>query len=242
MVVDAAQDMASDVGDEPLMLAQRSMAIVSPDRAAGARLAISRGAQVIVMDDGFQNPGLKKDLSFVVVDAAKGFGNGCLIPAGPLRERIEDGLSRAQAVIAMGQGFVSLPTDKPLLRAELVPVAEDAARLKGQRVVAFAGIGEPKKFFATLEACGALVEWTKAFPDHYAYSEEDIHDLKEMAQRFDAIPVTTEKDFLRLSPSLRLGIHTLRVVAQFEADSVKLVEQFIDTCLKQFQPPPHAQH
>ena len=242
MVVDASQDMASDVGDEPLMLAQRSMAIVSPDRAAGARLAISRGAQVIVMDDGFQNPGLKKDLSFVVVDAAKGFGNGCLIPAGPLRERIEDGLSRAQAVIAMGQGFVSLPIDKPLLRAELVPVAEDAARLKGQRVVAFAGIGEPKKFFATLEACGALVEWTKAFPDHYLYTEEDIHDLKEMAQRFDAIPVTTEKDFLRLSPSLRSGIHTLRVVAQFEADSVKLVEQSIDTCLKQFKPPHHAQH
>src|SRR6185295_19279977 len=121
MVVDAAQDSATDVGDEPLMLAQRAMAIVSPDRPAGARLAISRGAQVIVMDDGFQNPSLKKNLSFVVVDAAKGFGNGCIIPAGPLRERIEDGLARAQAVIAMGEGGVVLPVSRPLLRGDLLP-------------------------------------------------------------------------------------------------------------------------
>jgi len=242
MVVDAAQDSAADVGDEPLMLAQRAMAIVSPDRPAGARLAISRGAQVIVMDDGFQNPSLKKDLSFVVVDAAKGFGNGCIIPAGPLRERIEDGLARAQAVIAMGEGHVSLPVDTALLHAELVPLAEDAARLKGQRVLAFAGIGDPKKFFATLEACGAIVEWRKEFPDHYAYNEEDIGDLKEMAQRYDAIPVTTEKDYLRLQPSLRSGINTLRVVAQFDPQSTLLIDQFIDKCLTQFQPPPHAKH
>jgi tetraacyldisaccharide 4'-kinase len=135
-----------------------------------------------------------------------------------------------------------LPVDKPLLRAELVPLAEDAARFKDQRVVAFAGIGDPKRFFATLEACGAHVEWTKEFPDHYAYNEEDIGDLKETAQRFDAIPVTTEKDFLRLSPSLRSGINMLRVVAQFEADSMRLVEQSIDRCLKQFQPPHHTKH
>ena len=242
MVVDAKEDTAADVGDEPLMLAQRAMAIVSPDRPAGARLAISRGAQVIVMDDGFQNPGLKKDLSFVVVDAAKGFGNGCLIPAGPLRERVEDGLSRAAAVIAMGEGYVTLPVDKPLLRASLVPLAEDAAQLKGQRVVAFAGIGEPKKFFATLEACGAIIEVQKEFPDHYAYSEEDIGDLRETAQRYGAIAVTTEKDFLRLSPALREGIGTLRVVAQFDSDSQRLMDQFIDKCLTQFQPPRHDQH
>ncbi|MCE9521119.1 MAG: tetraacyldisaccharide 4'-kinase [Alphaproteobacteria bacterium] len=242
MIVDASQDSAKDVGDEPLMLAQRAMAVVSPDRPAGARLAISRGAQVVVMDDGFQNPGLKKDLSFVVVDAAKGFGNGCLIPAGPLRERIEDGLARAQGVIAMGEGHIALPVDTALLRATLVPMAEDAARLKGQRVLAFAGIGDPKKFFATLEACGADVVSSKAFADHYAYSEEDLGDLKEAAQRHDAIPVTTEKDFLRLAPAHRTGITALRVVAQFEPDSARLLEQLIDKCLTQFQPPLHAKH
>ena len=242
MVVDAKEDTAADVGDEPLMLAQRAMAIVSPDRPAGARLAISRGAQVIVMDDGFQNPGLAKDLSFVVVDAAKGFGNGCLIPAGPLRERVEDGLARAEAVIATGEGHVSLPVDKPMLRAGLVPLAEDAARFKDKRVVAFAGIGEPKKFFATLEACGAIIEASKGFADHHAYSDEDIADLKETAQRFDAVLVTTEKDYLRMLPSLREGISALRVVAQFEPESLRLIDQFIDKCLTRFQPPQHAQH
>jgi len=242
MVVDAAEDTASDVGDEPLMLAQHAMAIVSPDRPAGARLAISRGAQVIVMDDGFQNPSLSKDLSFVVVDAAKGFGNGCLIPAGPLRERVEDGLARAQAVIAMGEGGVSLPVSLPLLRADLVPRAEDAAALKDQRVLAFAGIGDPKKFFATLEACGAIIETAKEYPDHYAYSDDDIADLKETAQRFDALPVTTEKDFLRLEPGLRTGIRALRVAARFDPDSGRQIDQLIDQCLTQFPPPPLVKH
>jgi tetraacyldisaccharide 4'-kinase len=142
----------------------------------------------------------------------------------------------------MGEGYVTLPVDKPLLRASLVPLAEDAARLKGQRVVAFAGIGEPKKFFATLEACGAIIEVQKEFPDHYAYSEEDIGDLRETAQRYGAIAVTTEKDFLRLSPALREGIGTLRVVAQFDVDSQRLMDQFIAKCLTQFQPPRHDQH
>ena len=182
MVVDAAQDTAADVGDEPLMLAQHAMTIVSPDRPAGARLGVSRQAQVIVMDDGFQNPSLTKDLSFIVVDAARGFGNGCIIPAGPLRERIEDGLARAAAVIAMGDGDVALPTTKPILRARLVPLPDERARLKDKRVVAFAGIGDPQKFFDTVEACGAIVEATRDYPDHHAYSDEELADLRQQQQ------------------------------------------------------------
>jgi tetraacyldisaccharide 4'-kinase len=242
MVVDANEDTAEHVGDEPLMLAQHAMTVVTPDRPAGARLAISRGAQVLVMDDGFQNPSLMKDLSFVVVDAAKGFGNGCLIPAGPLRERIEDGLGRAAAVIAMGDGHVLLPVDKPLLKAHLVPLPAERERFKGKRVLAFAGIGEPKKFFATVEACGAIIEGTRDYPDHHAYTDDDLADLRETALRFDAQLVTTEKDFLRLHPDDREGIDVLKVTAQFDADSSPIIDQFIDTCLTHYLPPGLVKH
>lgn len=242
MVVDAAEDTATEVGDEPLMLAQHAMTVVSPDRPAGARLAVSRGAQVIVMDDGFQNPSLAKDLSFVVVDAAKGFGNGCLIPAGPLRERIEDGLARAAAVISMGEGHVVLPVEKPLLKAQLLPLEEERARLAGKPVVAFAGIGQPKKFFATVESCGAVIEATREYPDHHVYSVEDLAELREAAARYDAALLTTEKDFLRLDPADRAGVSMLKVAAQFDRDSLSLIDQFIEQCLKQFQPPALVKH
>jgi tetraacyldisaccharide 4'-kinase len=234
MVVDASEDTAAEVGDEPLMLAQHALTIVTPDRPAGARLAVSRGAQVIVMDDGYQNPSLAKDLSLVVIDAAKGFGNGCLIPAGPLRERIEDGLARAAAVIVMGEGHVLLPVDKPLLKAHLLPLPEERVRLKGQRVVAFAGIAHPEKFFATVQDCGTIIEATRSFADHYAYSEDDLSDLRETALRYDAIALTTEKDLLRIHPEARAGFSALKVTAQFDTDSSPLVDQFLDQCLKRF--------
>ncbi len=242
MVVDAAEDTAADVGDEPLMLAQHAMTIVSPDRPAGARLAVSRQAQVIVMDDGFQNPRLTKDLSFIVVDAARGFGNGCLIPAGPLRERVEDGLSRAAAVIAMGHGDVALPTTRPILRARLEPEPQERARLKDQRVVAFAGIGDPQKFFDTVESCGAIIEATRDYPDHYEYSDDEVATIRETAERYGAIPLTTEKDLLRLKPQAREGISALKVRAQFDADSSRQVDEFIDQCLKQFPPRDVVKH
>ena len=242
MVVDAAEDTAEDVGDEPLMLAQHAMTIVSPDRPAGARLAVSRGAQVVVMDDGFQNPSLSKDLSFVVVDAAKGFGNGCLIPAGPLRERVEDGLGRAEAVIVMGTGHVFLPVEKPILRAVLEPLPEERTRLKNKRVVAFAGIGEPKKFFATVEDCGAIITSRFEYADHYAYSEDDLADLREIAARQDAALLTTEKDLLRLEPEFREGIGCLKVAAKFEPDSAAQIDKLIEQCLTRFLPPALERH
>lgn len=242
MVVDAAEDTAAEVGDEPLMLAQHAMTVVSPDRPAGARLAVSRGAQVIVMDDGFQNPSLAKDLSFVVVDAAKGFGNGCLIPAGPLRERVEDGLARADAVIVMGTGHIFLPVEKPILRASLEPLPEERARLKNKRVVAFAGIGEPKKFFATVEDCGAIITSRFEYADHYAYSEDDLADLREIAARQDAMLLTTEKDLLRLDADVREGIGCLKVAAKFEPESSTQIDKLIEQCLTRFLPPVLARH
>jgi tetraacyldisaccharide 4'-kinase len=232
MIVDPTQDLARDVGDEPLMLAQHAMTVVSPDRPAGSRLAVSRGAQVIIMDDGFQNPSLAKDLSFIVVDAAKGFGNGCIIPAGPLRERVEDGIMRADALIIMGEGAATVPRTKPVLAAQLVPLDGEAARLKDQPVIAFAGIGEPKKFFATAAACGAVLKASRAYPDHHAYTDADLSELAELAKRLDARLLTTEKDWLRLAPADRARVDVLKVIAAFDEESVRHVEQFIEQCLK----------
>jgi tetraacyldisaccharide 4'-kinase len=242
MIVDPAQDLAKDVGDEPLLLAQHAMTVVSPDRPAGARLAVSRGAQVIVMDDGFQNPSLGKDLSFVVVDAAKGFGNGCVIPAGPLRENIEDGLQRANAMIFMGQGSATVPDTKPLLKAELVPLDGEAQRLSGKAFVAFAGIGLPQKFFDTAMACGAHVKATRSFPDHHAFSEDDLDLLRNLAKVNNARLLTTEKDWLRLPPAVRPDVEVLKVQAQFDSTSATLLDQFIGTCLTTFKPSEPTAH
>jgi tetraacyldisaccharide 4'-kinase len=171
---------------------------------------------VIVMDDGFQNPSLAKDLSFVVVDSQKGFGNGCVIPAGPLREPVEDGLKRATALVLMGRGNAAVPDTKPTLRAELVPHDGEPARLAGKPVVAFAGIGLPQKFFDTLEACGAHVKAMKAFADHHVFTEQDLEGLRNTAKLQGASLITTEKDWARLPPDWRRRIEAWPMRTRFE--------------------------
>jgi tetraacyldisaccharide 4'-kinase len=128
------------------------------------------------------------------------------------------------------------------LKAHLVPLPAERERFKGKRVLAFAGIGEPKKFFATVEACGAIIEASRGFPDHHVFSDDDLADLRETALRFDAQLVTTEKDFLRLHPDDREGIDVLKVTAQFDADSSPIIDQFIDTCLTHYLPPGLVKH
>lgn len=231
MVVDPAQDHATDVGDEALLLARTAMTIASPDRPAGARLAISRGAQVIVMDDGFQNPSLHKDLSFVVVDAARGFGNGAVVPAGPLREPIDEGLARAGAVILMGEGDVPLPLPRPTLRAKLTPHTDDAAAFKGQTVAAMAGIGAPEKFFATLQNVGATLAFSRAFPDHHPFKDDEIAAFLRDAAALNAKPATTEKDMTRIPAQFRDQISTLRVEVEFDTPSRALLNDLLDQCL-----------
>jgi tetraacyldisaccharide 4'-kinase len=167
------------------------------------------------MDDGFQNFTLAKDLSLVVVDAETGFGNGHVLPAGPLREPIRQGLARADAVVLMGDGTPDLQGfDGPVLRARLVPATQTA--LQDARVVAFAGIGRPEKFFHTLQALGANVVERHAFADHHAFTSAEIAQLKDAARRLDARLVTTEKDRARLSADAREGVETLGVDAIFE--------------------------
>jgi tetraacyldisaccharide 4'-kinase len=198
---------AEAVGDEALLLAQTAPTVVAKDRAAGAAFAVAQGATGIVMDDGHQNFSLAKTVSLVVVD---GFGNGLMIPAGPLREKVTQGLARADAVIAMNDdplpGFTGM-----VIRARLVA---DGAAFAGRRVFAFAGIGRPEKFAASLKESGAIVTGAKFFPDHHAYGDAEIARLRTLAG--DAALVTTEKDFVRLDAAQRRGIAVLPVTAMFD--------------------------
>jgi tetraacyldisaccharide 4'-kinase len=227
--VDPARHAAADVGDEPLLLARIAPAWVSRDRAAGAAAAVAAGAQIIVMDDGFQNPGLAKDLSLLAVDGGYGFGNGRVMPAGPLREPLAAGLARADAVALIGTDQCGvadrLPPSLPLLRAVLAPIA---AALAGRRVFAFAGIARPEKFFATLQSMGCVLAGRRAFADHHAYGEAEVAALIEEARHADAVPVTTEKDAVRLPPALRAGIETLPVAIRWrdEAAADRLLARF----------------
>ena len=180
------------------------------------------------MDDGFQNPALAKDLSLVVVDGAYGFGNNRILPAGPLRESPARGLARADAVVLLGRDErnleqslgAALGARRPLLGARLVPKV-GSERLAGRKVLAFAGIGRPEKFFATLAGLGAEVAESRAFPDHHPYRATELRDLRERAHSLDAQLVTTEKDAVRLAPGQRDGIETLAVAVAWD-DSAAL--------------------
>jgi tetraacyldisaccharide 4'-kinase len=216
--VDPETDDTANVGDEALLLAAAAPTVVSRQRASGARLAERSGADVIVMDDGHQNFSLAKDLSLVVIDAEQGFGNCQMIPAGPLRESVENGLTRADAAIIVGETEMILPHfSKPVLRAQLV--SPDGDWVRGRRVVAFAGIGRPEKFFRTLRQAGADIVATNGFPDHHRYSAAELANLRNMADEKAAVLVTTEKDFVRLAPEERRSIHCLSVTARFEDDA-----------------------
>lgn len=211
------------MGDEALLLARTAPTIVARDRAAGARLAKEKGASVLVMDDGHQNFTLRKTLSLVVVDAQSGFGNGFQIPAGPLRESVTQGLARADAVILVGDGSPDLQGFRgPVLRAHL---KADGATFTGKTVFAFAGIGRPEKFVASLQDSGASVTGSCFFADHHGYGEEELAQLRAVAG--DAALVTTEKDFVRLTTAQREGIRVLKIAAVF--DDGAAMERLLDS-------------
>jgi tetraacyldisaccharide 4'-kinase len=202
------------VGDEPLLLAAFVPTWVAKDRAEGARAAVAAGARAVLLDDGFQNPSLVKDLSIVVVDAGAGFGNGRVIPAGPLREPVANGLDRADLTLTIGppreQEALTLPEPPPRLRGALEPLATGMP-WKGLPVFAFAGIGRPEKFFQTLRTLGVDLKGTEALSDHQPLTPALLHRLGERAARLSAQPVTTEKDAVRLPPALRGRVMTVPV-------------------------------
>lgn len=214
---------AREVGDEPLLHAADGPAWISRDRYAGALAAVQAGAQAIVMDDGFQNAALAKDLSLVAVDAEFGIGNGQVFPAGPLRERLDEGLARADAVIVLrNRSDANAPElswlagfAKPILHARLAPLGDAPSG----KVVAFAGLARPEKFFDTLTDIGAELTEAVPFPDHHVYSEDDLNVLAQMAEERDAQLITTEKDAARLSPAWRSRVALLPVTARFEDEA-----------------------
>ena len=220
LIVDPKTHTAADVGDEPLLLARAAPVIVARDRPAGAAFAAERGADTILMDDGFQNPTLAKDYSFVVVDGRRFFGNGCTFPAGPMRENAYTGLARADAVLIMGgDAATPLPPELeafrgPKLRAQLEPQVH-AALLADIKVLAFAGIGAPEKFFRTVKSLGARMMGEVSFPDHHPYTERDVESLKRRALELEADLVTTEKDAVRLPPGTQ-NIAAIPVKATFD--------------------------
>ena len=219
VLVDTSTHNAHEVGDEPLMLAGTLPTIVSKDRLKGAHFAIKQGAQTIVMDDGLQNNSIAKTVSLVIVNGTLGFGNGLLLPAGPLREPIAEGLSRTDAsIVVNGIGEITLPEAAQVFSASTQPIETDS--IKGKRVLAFCGIAYPQKFYSTLHNLGARVMDTHSFSDHHPYTRHEIERLKKQAKEKSGTLITTAKDLVRIPAELRDGIEVLNIALNFDdADS-----------------------
>jgi tetraacyldisaccharide 4'-kinase len=224
--VNPALHRAADVGDEPILLARLAPTVVARDRVAGAAFARSAGASVIVMDDGFQNPSLAKDLSLVLVDGRRGIGNGRVVPAGPLRAPLELQLARAQALIVVGAADGAARVIEhaerrriPLFRGRLEPDRAVVSAIGRRKVLAFAGIADPEKFFATLNSAGIQIANRAGFPDHHRFSAAEALDLLAQAQANNLMLLTTEKDLARLAGAPELQ----QLAAHASALPVRLV-------------------
>jgi tetraacyldisaccharide 4'-kinase len=228
----APEDDAAEVGDEALLLAAVAPTWIGADRAAAAHAAVAAGAGVLVMDDGLQNPTLCKDVSLLVIDGGFGFGNRRVLPAGPLRESITAGAARCRAAVLIGpdetDAAAALPPDLPVLRARLVP-GPATLSLHGRRVLGFAGIGRPEKFFATLREAGADLAGSVAFPDHHRFTARELDMLMARARSLDAVPVATAKDAVRLPQTLRETVLVADVTLDWELPSA--IEAVLDEAL-----------
>ncbi|MCA1498773.1 MULTISPECIES: tetraacyldisaccharide 4'-kinase [unclassified Bradyrhizobium] len=234
VMVDRERHDASDVGDEPMMMARDVPVVVARDRLDGVALAKSQGATVILMDDGFQNSRLFKDASLIVIDGERGLGNGAVFPAGPLRAPLAVQLARTDALVLIGDGNAAndvaaeiAKRNKPELRARLKPDAASLAQLLGTRVFAFAGIGDPERFFRTLRASGIDVARTRAFADHHMFSDGEIAALAAEAQREQLTLVTTEKDLARLRGRAGVPDGIVPFAVQLEFDDLAKLRQLI---------------
>jgi tetraacyldisaccharide 4'-kinase len=206
--VDPSRHIAANVGDEPLMLSLTVPVVIAADRVGGVALARSQGASVILMDDGFQNPAIGKDASIIVIDSDRGLGNASVFPAGPLRAPLHPQLARTDALVVIGKGTAAAAVaaaiaarGRPVLSAHLAPDPVSLAALGGKRVLAFAGIGDPGRFFRTLRGAGIDVARERVFADHHPYTPAEIDALRAEAGSAGLTLVTTEKDLARLRGS-----------------------------------------
>lgn len=225
VIVDTGRHTAKQVGDEPLLLAAEAPVAVNPDRGAAARLACAAGADCLIMDDGFQNPSLHKDLSFLVFDGKYGAGNGRIIPAGPLRESFTTGLSRAQALIIIGEDCHKL-AKKSRLPVFYADIEEIKPQGNGKNVLAFAGIGHPSKFYNSLQKCGINVARTVDFPDHHFYTRTELQSLIDTAAQNDFEIYTTSKDYVKIPADMRSYFHILPIRIVWK--NQKELESFIN--------------
>jgi tetraacyldisaccharide 4'-kinase len=220
VMVDPHRHAAADVGDEPLMLSSTVPVAVSRDRVDGVALAKSQGASVILMDDGFQNPAVQKDAALIVIDSDRGVGNAFVFPAGPLRAPLSAQLDRTDALVVVGAGTaagaiakrIASRPGRPVLSAHLVPDGAALAALADKRVLAFAGIGDPARFFRTLRGSGIDVVRERAFADHHPFSQGDIDALIAEARRDQLTLVTTEKDLVRLRKKGELPVSVREIL------------------------------
>ncbi|MBT4879651.1 MAG: tetraacyldisaccharide 4'-kinase [Alphaproteobacteria bacterium] len=224
--VDPQIHSSRQVGDEPLLLSQTAPTWISRDRVQGAKKAMEAGADVIVMDDGFQNNSLQKDCSFVVIDGLNGFGNMRLFPAGPLREPLQEGLKRAQVAVIVGEDKQNVQQylkrnhpDLPILEAILVPELAKTPACFPKKFIGFAGIAFPKKFFKTLESLGGKVVETHSYSDHHQYRKRELSFLKKRSRKEKACLITTEKDFFRLPKKHQKGIFPLPIRLEWKSIS-----------------------
>lgn len=213
--VNPSKHTPQQVGDEPLLLAQIAPTFINADRYQGALMAQQNQAQCVLMDDGFQNPSLYKDLSFLVIDGNFGFGNKKCIPAGPLREHISDGVKRAQAALIIGDDEYNLSATLPLpcFKGKIIAQKPD---LKNNRVIAFAGIGRPQKFYTSLLEQGIELVKTFDFPDHHFYTEEELQNILAEAKEKQLDVITTGKDFVKIPSHLQPQFKVLNITIQWE--------------------------
>ena len=177
-------DTFLDVGDEPVLLLKSAPVFISSNRAAGAKMIVQQGADLIIMDDGFQNFTLKKDLSLLVVDGTAGFGNQALLPAGPLREPLEKAFERTNAIIIMNDDTYGvrdlIPANTPVFEAHIEPKFSGDKNIP---YIGFCGIGQPGKFQKTLEDLKLDIQDFMSFGDHHAYNEHDVQALIKKAEK-----------------------------------------------------------
>lgn len=243
-VVDLAKDTARLVGDEPMLLAAKATTVVSPDRVEGADLLLREGVDLIIMDDGFQSARLVFDQALLVVDARRGIGNGCVFPAGPVRAPVIDQVRHADALIVVGEGDGADPmirlaarAAKPIHLARFQP--RNGAQFRDRNCLAFAAIGDPEKFFKTLEDAHVRLAQRKSFPDHHPFTDDEAKELLAEAELYGLDLITTSKDYVRLQAghgrALELVEKTSVLEIDLAFDSPEVPNVIIENALTAFQ-------